>query len=281
MESKQCKPISCDRYLNLCRATLVGIGGCLSLSQVYAWDALASADAQLQWIDALWKGLWERAQVMNAGNWVILSVLMMLVNLSLITWWITAMKFWALRRVNRLNRLFLQRAMRASDWVEYIQAVEADRSCLARIALMGIGAVAECQGFKSLSKAPWMETREYVASAMRQMAQQVLQQQEKGSAVLASVGSIAPFVGLFGTVWGIMEALKTIGATGQASIDVVAGPVGEALIATAIGIAAAIPAVIFYNVFLRRQKLMYTQYESFIQNFLRLVLRFQVLGQGE
>ena len=108
-----------------------------------------------------------------------------------------------------------------------------------------------------------------------------MQQQERGSNVWASVGSIAPFVGLFGTVWGIMEALKTIGATGQASIDVVAGPVGEALIATAIGIAAAVPAVIFYNIFLRKQKLTMTQYEGFIQTFLRLVMRFQVLNKGE
>ena len=75
-----------------------------------------------------------------------------------------------------------------------------------------------------------------------------------GLAVLASVGSTAPFVGLFGTVWGIYHALVGIGASGQASIDKVAGPVGEALIMTAFGLAVAIPAVLGYNAFIRSNK---------------------------
>jgi biopolymer transport protein ExbB len=75
-----------------------------------------------------------------------------------------------------------------------------------------------------------------------------------GLAVLATVGSTAPFVGLFGTVWGIYNALVKIGISGQASIDKVAGPVGEALIMTAIGLAVAVPAVMGYNWLLRRNK---------------------------
>ena len=73
-------------------------------------------------------------------------------------------------------------------------------------------------------------------------------------AVLATVGSTAPFVGLFGTVWGIYHALTAIGISGQASIDKVAGPVGEALIMTAIGLAVAVPAVLGYNWLVRRNK---------------------------
>jgi biopolymer transport protein ExbB len=75
-----------------------------------------------------------------------------------------------------------------------------------------------------------------------------------GLAVLATVGSTAPFVGLFGTVWGIYHALTAIGISGQASIDKVAGPVGEALIMTAIGLAVAVPAVMGYNWLIRRNK---------------------------
>jgi len=75
-----------------------------------------------------------------------------------------------------------------------------------------------------------------------------------GIAFLASVGSTAPFVGLFGTVWGILQALIAIGVAGQASIDKVAGPVGEALIMTAIGLAVAVPAVLGYNFLVRRNK---------------------------
>ena len=77
---------------------------------------------------------------------------------------------------------------------------------------------------------------------------------QSGLAVLASVGSTAPFVGLFGTVWGIYHALTAIGVAGQASIDKVAGPVGEALIMTAIGLAVAVPAVLGYNWLVRRNK---------------------------
>jgi biopolymer transport protein ExbB len=77
---------------------------------------------------------------------------------------------------------------------------------------------------------------------------------QDGLAVLATVGSTAPFVGLFGTVWGILNALTAIGIAGQASIDKVAGPVGESLIMTAIGLAVAVPAVLGYNWLVRRNK---------------------------
>jgi biopolymer transport protein ExbB len=77
---------------------------------------------------------------------------------------------------------------------------------------------------------------------------------QSGLSVLATIGSTAPFVGLFGTVWGIYNALVTIGSTGQASIDKVAGPVGEALIMTALGLAVAVPAVLGYNWLVRRNR---------------------------
>ncbi|MGH8472263.1 MAG: MotA/TolQ/ExbB proton channel family protein, partial [Gammaproteobacteria bacterium] len=81
--------------------------------------------------------------------------------------------------------------------------------------------------------------------------------------LLASVGSTAPFVGLFGTVWGIHHALVRIGATGQATIDQIAGPVGEALIMTAIGLAVAVPAVLGYNAILRRNSLLLSKLQAF------------------
>jgi biopolymer transport protein ExbB len=86
---------------------------------------------------------------------------------------------------------------------------------------------------------------------------------QDGLAVLATVGSTAPFVGLFGTVWGIYNALVKIGMTGQASIDKVAGPVGESLIMTAIGLAVAVPAVMGYNWIVRRNKAVMDQTRAF------------------
>jgi biopolymer transport protein ExbB len=88
--------------------------------------------------------------------------------------------------------------------------------------------------------------------------------------VLASVGSTAPFVGLFGTVWGIMSAMKDISRLGNASIDVVAGPIGEALLATGVGIAVAIPAVLAFNYFVRRVKSVVADLDDFANDFLNL-----------
>jgi biopolymer transport protein ExbB len=86
---------------------------------------------------------------------------------------------------------------------------------------------------------------------------------QAGLAILASVGSTAPFVGLFGTVWGIYHALMGIGAAGQATIDKVAGPIGEALIMTALGLAVAIPAVLGYNALVRGNKFIITKLNRF------------------
>jgi biopolymer transport protein ExbB len=93
-----------------------------------------------------------------------------------------------------------------------------------------------------------------------------------GLAVLATVGSTAPFVGLFGTVWGIYHALTAIGIAGQASIDKVAGPVGEALIMTAIGLAVAVPAVLGYNWMVRRNKVAMDQLRGFSSDLLALLI---------
>jgi biopolymer transport protein ExbB len=96
---------------------------------------------------------------------------------------------------------------------------------------------------------------------------------ENGLAVLATIGSISPFVGLFGTVWGIMGALTSISKSGSASLDVVAGPIGEALIATAIGIAVAVPAVVAYNFFIRRNKVVWAFLDDFAIDFVHLALK--------
>lgn len=86
---------------------------------------------------------------------------------------------------------------------------------------------------------------------------------QTGLSVLASVGSTAPFVGLFGTVWGIYHALINMGSVGQATLDQVAGPVGESLIMTALGLAVAIPAVLGYNILLRSHKAMSAKLSQF------------------
>lgn len=106
--------------------------------------------------------------------------------------------------------------------------------------------------------------------ALRVQTQKELRTMESGLTTLASIGSTAPFVGLFGTVLGIMNALQDISKSGSASLDVVAGPIGDALIATAVGIAVAVPAVLAYNFFLRRAKHHRVDLENFVDGFLRI-----------
>jgi len=99
---------------------------------------------------------------------------------------------------------------------------------------------------------------------------------ESALGFLATTGSASPFIGLFGTVWGIMETFQSIGARGTATLAVVAPGISEALIATAAGLAAAIPAVIFYNYFLNQSRNMVQEMENFASDFLNIVASYRV-----
>ena len=103
----------------------------------------------------------------------------------------------------------------------------------------------------------------WVTRCLRNCIDEFTARQQSGLAILASVGSTAPFIGLFGTVWGIYHALEAIGASGQSTIDKVAGPIGEALIMTALGLAVAIPAVLGYNALVRGNKSILNELGSF------------------
>jgi biopolymer transport protein ExbB len=112
----------------------------------------------------------------------------------------------------------------------------------------------------------------WITMSLQRSVDSISNRLQGGLAVLATVGSTAPFVGLFGTVWGIYHALTAIGIAGQASIDKVAGPVGEALIMTAIGLAVAVPAVLGYNWMVRRNKVAMDQVRSFSGDLLALLI---------
>ena len=114
-------------------------------------------------------------------------------------------------------------------------------------------------------------TAEYLTRVLRNGIDQEAIKTEYGLTVLASAGSAAPFIGLFGTVWGIYHALVHIGMSGQGTLDKVAGPVGEALIMTALGLAVAIPAVLAYNSFTRRNRLWLAQLDNFAHDLYALV----------
>lgn len=150
----------------------------------------------------------------------------------------------------------------AQDAIRYME--EQPRSePFSKIALDAAQAAAHHQRHEGSRLVDSLNRSEFVDRALRQAVTRESLRLEDGLTVLATVGSTAPFVGLLGTVVGIYNALLKIGATGQASIDAVAGPVGEALIMTAVGLFVAIPAVLAYNYFVRRNRITNQKFDSF------------------
>ena len=206
------------------------------------------------------------------NSFIVNAVLIVLIALSAVTWTIAIVKIRQFKRLHVENAQFQEQFWNADSWQKGIEFAEKSHCELAQIAKIGF------KEFEDFHKNPQAlkysgDIHDVLERPMHQEIQKILRLQEKGMAELASIGSTAPFIGLFGTVWGIMNALKEISASGQASIDVVAGPIGEALIATAIGIAAALPAVIFYNYFLRKMKIWVTDVDGFTDTFLRLAVK--------
>ena len=122
---------------------------------------------------------------------------------------------------------------------------------------------------------------EFLTRAMRRVIDEETARLESGLTVLASVGATAPFVGLFGTVWGVYHALVAIGLSGQGTLDKVAGPVGEALIMTGLGLAVAIPAVLAYNAFVRSNRLVLARVDAFAHDLYALIVTGSHLGETE
>ena len=112
---------------------------------------------------------------------------------------------------------------------------------------------------------------DFLTRAMRRVIDEETARAESGLTLLASVGSTAPFVGLFGTVWGVYHALVAIGLSGQGTLDKVAGPVGEALIMTALGLVVAVPAVLGYNAFVRSNRVTLAKLDSFAHDLYSLL----------
>lgn len=203
---------------------------------------------------------------------VVGATLLLLIFLSVVTWSIALLKLWRQLKNDKLNRAFSDVFWAARDWQAAAEVAQLDSSDLARLAQAGFTEVknlsAEQQDLKHIG-AP----QDVLERMLRQQVENMQRYNERGLAELATIGSTTPFVGLFGTVWGIMHALQEIGTSGSASLDVVAGPIGEALIATAIGIATALPAVLAYNYFLRRLRVQITELENFAHDFVRLALK--------
>lgn len=208
---------------------------------------------------------------------IVSATLALLVMLSIVTWSIALYKLRRQWQDKQRNQAFQQSFWAASDWQEAASRAaqgEGDVAVLAQAGFVEIKALNSDRQDLMHTGTP----QEVLERQLQKQLQNIQRYHERGLAELASIGSTAPFVGLFGTVWGIMHALQDIGKSGSASLDVVAGPIGEALIATAIGIATALPAVLFYNYYLRSLKVRINELENFATDFLRLALKHNFKG---
>lgn len=201
-------------------------------------------------------------------NGIVNGTLYLLIAFSVITWAIIMFKTLQHWYVARANRAFLEAFWGASD-LTAAAALRLRAGPAAHLAHTGFGLLQDNR-VASQDLAHLGDSQGLLERRLREQLHRERRTMESGLVVLASIGSTAPFIGLFGTVWGIMHALRDITKAGSASLDVVAGPIGEALISTAIGIAVAIPAVLAYNFFLRRQRLSFNEIEDFATDFLKV-----------
>jgi biopolymer transport protein ExbB len=189
------------------------------------------------------------------GDLVLKSVLVLLGIMSAGTWYIFFMKFFEQGRVIGQARLVDRRFWSSNSLNEGIEKLPKN-SVFRSVAESGVRA-------SSGVASGLVNVNDWIGMSLNRQLEEANSRLQGGIAFLASVGSTAPFVGLFGTVWGILSALLAIGISGQPSIDKVAGPVGQALIATAFGLFVAVPAVLLYNFLVRRNKIINEKLRSF------------------
>ena len=195
--------------------------------------------------------------IWSQGDWIAKLCLLLLVVMSVASWAVIVRKYVELRKIEAHNKAAHAAFDNITTVGDNLAKLSVDNP-LKFVNDSGADAVRQYAALK-----PRVDYDTWLIRAIESALSRVQTRMQEGLALLATIGSTAPFVGLFGTVWAIYSALVKIGASGQASIDRVAGPVGEALIMTAIGLAVAVPAVFGYNWLLRKNKLALESMRSF------------------
>ncbi|WP_050477350.1 MotA/TolQ/ExbB proton channel family protein [Herbaspirillum rhizosphaerae] len=199
------------------------------------------------------------------GDAISHAVAYALLLMSIASWYYILSKTWSSWRIRRSSNALdgFWKAPTLTDAIAVMQTVDSEEIYVP-LALRSSEAASissKQQGAPSLNAAT--DPGELITRTLRREINRVSARLERGLTLLASVGSTAPFVGLFGTVWGIYHALAAVSASGTVQIDKVAGPVGEALIMTALGLVVAIPAVLAYNAFTRINRLTLAELDGF------------------
>ncbi len=203
----------------------------------------------------------------QSGDWIARGTLLILVSMSMGSWYILISRLIAQSRLLRQGKEMRSDFWQARSVLEGMSRLSAD-SLYRQIAQQGLQAMAHHEGplMEQIDRPSW------VTMTLDRSVSEAQNSLQEGLTFLATVGSTAPFVGLFGTVWGIYHALTAIGIAGQASIEKVAGPVGESLIMTAMGLAVAVPAVLGYNTLVRRNRIAMDQIRAFGADLLGVLL---------
>jgi len=222
------------------------------------------------------------ANLWQQGDSITRTVAIVLLIMSILSWYVMVIKAWSLMRLRRQATVADEQFWHGKSLEESMTMLAPDRHSNPFRALAEDGANAALH--HAMSKKDLLgslDLSEWVTSCLRRSIENVTGRLQSGLPVLASVGSTAPFVGLFGTVWGIYHALVGIGVSGQASIDRVAGPVGEALVMTAFGLVVAIPAVLGYNALTRSNKAMLSRLHNFAHDLHAYLITGGRVGQTE
>jgi biopolymer transport protein ExbB len=201
------------------------------------------------------------------------GLLVTLLLLSVASWYLIVTRGIANFLERRRAESFLQRFWSANSLQEVkatLQAHPADNP-FARLAQQALEATADSEHYGLHKLAAAGGAGEFLTRVLRNGVDQEAARVEYGLTVFASAGSASPYIGLFGTVWGIYHALVNIGMSGQGTLDKVAGPVGEALIMTALGLAVAIPAVLAYNAFTRGNRILLAKLDAFAHDLFALI----------
>ncbi|MBX3016985.1 MAG: protein TolQ [Bdellovibrionaceae bacterium] len=238
----------------------------------FAYAAPVQSQAATQTQAAVEWGIW--SAVWNASPIVQLTLLG-LIFLSVLCWAVAISKFQQIRRMTEGNEAFLKRFWKANSLDELNADAEdmAKISTVARVFKAGFGELQKLANNKSGGVSSHLSGSDNLERALRKASGQEISAMESRLTILATTGSTGPFVGLFGTVWGIMNSFHKIGASGSASLAVVAPGISEALFATAIGLIAAIPAVVLYNHFVAQIRREEEELANFSTDFLNIAKR--------
>jgi len=220
------------------------------------------------------------SMVLDAGL-VVKFVLLVLFIFSVVSWAIIFLKYRSYRKIKNENEDFNADYLKSSKLSDILPAAKKySFSTIAEVFRVGYAELTKinkqanelAQGSDEIS----LSSLDNLERSMNKACNTEMTKLESALGFLATTGSASPFIGLFGTVWGIMDTFKGIGARGSATLAVVAPGISEALIATAAGLAAAIPAVIFYNYFLNQSKNMVQEMDNFAAEFLNIVERYLI-----